>query len=242
MKWILLAKVAMLLNFKVLAADPETWLTTYYQSPNPEKFVTEVIKLSQQGVLSDPKRQQSLAVFLGRILIANPNQTNQWLSALGTLNKKDTQTLYYTAWLADTKESKAYLQSVNAQSLLNSKAINYLEIDIKSPKTLDNLWSYFFATGQIAPIRRIVSALNYAEYSGALKAYKTSKQTNEDKRKAKIDAIFQAARWSIGSNIKQHSKVAEICADILKNTQLTNNEELWLSIVLAKALPNQYKM
>ncbi|WP_158970878.1 hypothetical protein [Paraglaciecola sp. L3A3] len=242
MKWILLTTVVLSLSFTVWAGESEAWLTNYYKSPAQQEFVSQVKKLSQSGMLSDGKHQQSLAVFLSRILVANPKQTHQWLSTLSVLNQKDRQTLHYAAWLADTDESKAYLQLVDAQYLLDSKAINYLEIDIKSPKTLDNLWYYFFATGEAAPIKRIVSALNYAEYSGALKAYKTSEKTNEDERKAKLDVIFQAARWSIGSNVKQHPKVAEICTEIMKDAQLSQNEALWLSIILSEALPNKYKM
>ena len=55
-----------------------------------------------------------------------------------------------------------------------------LKKEIDSPSVLDMLWGYFFATGDEAPIRRIVSALNYSKYAGAMDRYETSKKTADD--------------------------------------------------------------
>ncbi len=214
----------------------------YYKSPNPQEFVAEVNKLSESGLLGNPKYKENIAVFLSRILASHPEKTGGWLKSLKSLNKADSEPVFYAAWLADTEESKIYLKSIGATEALNAKPTNYLEIEIQSPNTLDALWSYFYATGSTEPVRRIVSALNYADYSGSHEAYKTSKKTEEDNQKAILDSIFMAARWSLESNSKNESKVGEICGNIMKDPNLTKNEQLWLGVILSKAIPNKYKM
>lgn len=240
MKGIAPTLLLILLSFSSIAnAD---WVMDYYKKPSPDAFVSEVNKLSKAGILSDKEHNQNIAAFLSRVLADNPDKTLQWMKELEHLNKSDMEPILYAVWLSDTKESKEYLKSIGATKALDTKPTDFLQVPIDSPNTLDALWAYFFATGQKDPIRKIVSALNYEEHSGALESYKTSKQTEQDKKNAILDSIFMSARWSLESNIKQHPRVAEICGDIFKDKSLTNSEQLWLGVVLSKALPNKYKM
>jgi len=218
------------------------WLMDYYIYPTPDLFVSEVNNLSKSGVLSDPNQKQTISVFLSRVLADNPDKTLKWMKELKHLNKADMEPIFYAVWLSDTKESKEYLKSIGATLALETKPTNFLQVPIDNPSTLDALWAYFFATGQKEPIRRIISALNYEKHSGALESYKTSKKTEENKQNAILDSIFMSARWSLESNIKQHSRVGDICGDIFKDKSLTNSEQLWLGVVLSKALPDKYKM
>lgn len=242
MKRLSLLLILLVFSFKTVAEEPGYWLMNYYKSPNPQDFVSEVNKLSKSGLLANPKHKENIAVFLSRILASHPENTNEWLQSLKSLNKADMEPVFYAAWLADTKQSKAYLKSIGATEALNTKPTNYLEIEIQSPNTLDALWSYFYATGSEEPVRRIVSVLNYADYSGSLEAYKTSQQTEEDRKKAILDAIFQSARWSLESNARNESRIGEICGSILKDPNITKNEQQWLGVILSKAIPDKYKM
>lgn len=242
MKRIYFLFILLVFSFKAASEESGYWLMNYYKSPNPQDFVSEVNKLSKSGLLSNPKHKENIAVFLSRILAAHPEKTSEWLQSLKNLSKTDMEPIFYAAWITDTKESKEYLRFIGAADALNTKPTNYLEIEIQSPNTLDALWSYFYATGSEEPVKRIVSALNYADYSGSLEAFKTSKQTEEDRRKAILDSIFQAARWSLESNARNEPKIGEICGNILKDQNITKNEQLWLGVILSKAIPDKYKM
>ena len=242
MKRIALLLIALLFSFKTLAEEPGQWLMNYYKTPNPSDFTFEVKKLSKSGLLGNPKHKQNIAVFLSQIMAANPDKTSQWLNELQDLNKADMAPVFYAVWLSDTKESKAYLNSIGAKKALEMKPINFLQVEVDNPNVLDALWSYFFATGKAEPIRKTISALNYADYDGSLEAYKTSKKTEEDKRKAFLESVYKSARWSLESNIKQHHLVGEICGNILEQNKLTNNEQLWLGVILSKTIPSKYKM
>jgi hypothetical protein len=105
--------------------------------------------------------------------------------------------------------------------------------EIDSPSVLDMLWGYFFATGDEAPIRRIVSALNYSEYAGALDRYETSKKTPDDRNQAYYDAIFRAAVSSLSTTWRQHPRIKEICDGLLKDNKLSPTETQLLKQMLA---------
>ncbi len=242
MKRILLPLILLTVSLTAVAKQAGDWLTNYYKSPNPQDFVVEVRKLGNAGILANPKHKEYVAVFLSRILAANPEKIIEWVESLKSLNEAEREPLIIALWLADTKESKAYLTSINALEVLSKKPTNYLEIEILKGETLDALWAYFFATGADEPIRKIVSALNYAEYAGSVDAYKNSKKTEADQQRAWFDALFQSARWSLESNVRKEPKVAEICGRLIKEPSLSKHERLWLSLILSKALPDKYKM
>jgi len=184
MKWIAFLISITFFSFNAFSSEEiGHWLINYYKNPNPDDFVIEVKKLSKEGILGDPKHKQNVAVFLSQVLAANPSKTSEWLKKLHSLNKTDMEPVFYAVWLSDTQESKEYLKSIGAKEALKTKPTNFLEIEIDNPSTLDALWSYFFASGKAAPIRKIISALNYANYDGSIEAYKTSEKTEEDKRK-----------------------------------------------------------
>ncbi len=75
---------------------------------------------------------------------------------------------------------------------------------VNSGAHLDIQWATFFATGKFEPIKNIIDSLKFNRYSGAMDAYKNSEKTEKDKDEAMLDATFQAAEWSLMSNINQH--------------------------------------
>jgi len=238
MKWISPALVILILTFShSVKAD---WLMNYYKNPTPDNFVPEVQKLSENGILSNPKHEQTVSVFLSRVLADNPEKTIEWMDELKSLEQKDMKPVFYAVWLSDTDDSKKYLKSIGATKALAAEPTNFLQVPIDNPNILDALWAYFFATGDDAPVKRIISALKYDEYLGSLEAYKTSQKTEQDKNNAIFEAIFTSARWSLESNIKNHPRVAEICEVAFKDPALSNSEKLWLGTVLSKALPSKY--
>lgn len=227
-----------------LFADDQkgSWITNYYATPSPENFVSEVRKLSREGILSDTKSQQNVAVFLSQLMIRHPVKSLEWLNQLNTLGEEEKKTLWYAAWLANTENSRNYLQSIEATDALQTSPPNFLIDQIDSPAHLDALWAIFFATGSEEPIRKIITAFNYDIYMGSIEAYKTSSKTEEGRKKAILEGVFLAARWSLQSNIGHHKLVAIHCEKINADLSLTNTERLWLGVVLSKVMPQKYKM
>jgi len=233
---------ALTLFATVQPAFAEDWLGHYYEHPTPERFVTEVQALSKTGNLSNPKTAALISVFLGRVMAANPRKVDGWLSQLGELKGGDRQTLLAAANLSGTKEAQAYLDRQADAERYRGKPIDIRTLEPKNPTILDMLWADFFATGEAVPVRRIVVALNYDKYSGALDRFAKSEKTEKDRNDALLEAVFKAAMWSLESNARQHHRVGEILEQIYFSGGMTQQEQVWLSAVLAKAMPDKYEL
>ena len=222
-----------------LAAD---WLSHYYEHPTPERFVSEVQAMSKAGSLSNPNTASAISVFLGRVMAANPTQIDAWLAELEGLKGVDRQTVLMAASLSATKEAQTYIDRQPDAEKYRAKPIDIRALEPKHPTVLDMLWADFFATGDALPVRRIVVALNYDKYSGALERYAKSEKTAQDRNEAILDAVFKAAMWSLESNTQQHPRVGQILDQIYFSGKLTQPEQVWLAAILAKAMPEQYEL
>ena len=107
---------------------------------------------------------------------------------------------------------------------------------------LDIQWATFSATGRFEPIKKIIDSLEFSKYSGAVDAYKNSDKTEKDREEALLDAIFQAARWSLMSNIEQHDLVKKYCIYSFINDKHPDDVRFWLGVILSKTVPERFKM
>ena len=140
------------------------------------------------------------------IFRSHPDKINQWLKELVNLPEIDQVVIVYALWLADIPEGQAYLANLNQVSsgtiqevisdLQKETPPHVDDLPIDHPHILDLLWAAFFATGEPKYILRIISALS---------------QNNDI-----IDqSIYEAAKWSLKANIKEHQKVKLICDEHL---------------------------
>ena len=83
---------------------------------------------------------------------------------------------------------------------------------IDHPTQLDQLWTEFFTTGKVEPIRRLVGALTPSGATMTIEEFKARKERGvsepEDRQKLMNHLIRMAAEWSLGSNAQQHRLVA----------------------------------
>jgi hypothetical protein len=226
----------------VQSAFAQDWLSHYYQHPTPERFVTEVKALSKAGNLSNPKSAALLSVFLGKVMAANPTMVGDWLNQLADLKGGDRHTLLMAANLSGTKEAQAYIARQADAERYRIKPVDIKTLEPNDPTVLDMLWAEFFATGEAMPVRRVVAALNYDKYDGALNRYAKSEKTEKDRNDAMLEAVFKAAMWSLESNVRQHQRVAEILEQIHFSGGLTRSEQMWSSVILAKAKPDKFEL
>lgn len=234
--------LAALLFSTAQSAFAQDWLSHYYENPTPERFVTEVQALSKAGTLSSPNTAALTSVFLGRVMAANPAQVHAWLTRLDTLKGGDRQTVLVAASLSGTSEARAYLDRQPDADKYRAKAIDVRTLELKDGTVLDMLWADFFATGEAAPIRRIVAALNFSKYTGALDRYAKSEKSEKDRDEAMLESVFKAAMWSLGANAKQHRRVGDILEQLYFTGGLTQSEQFCLSLILSKAMPEKYEL
>jgi len=199
------------------AKSSTDWITFYYKSPSPERFVDELRALTTAGTFEDSKSHAPFIGFLSQVMAQNPESVEPWLKEFEDLDEQPRKLILAAAWYSDTDGAKAYFKEKKLENLAEKDPPDILDLKVDNPSTLDMLWGYFLATGEEAPIRRIVSGLQLSKYAGAAEAFKESQKTEEDKRKVWLYATFQAARWSLTANSKQHPKVLEYCEGIIRD-------------------------
>lgn len=246
MKPLTLALTALLALVSIHAAPGEEasvhWMMSYYRDPTPERFVAEVRSMMKTGLLKDEDAQPPVAAFLSQVMADNPAKVPKWLEELSNLNEQQRTLLWTAAWYSRTEEARAFFKKQGLQAYLDHEAPRILGMEVNNPAALDMLWGCFYATGDEEPIRRIISAFDLSKHAGALERYKSSKKSEQDKKEASLDATFQAARWSLESNCRQHPVALGHCETILKDPKLPKDQHLWLILVLSKVAPEKYKI
>lgn len=217
------------------------WMTFYYLDPHPEHFVEQVRQLSARGDLTS-ERSFIAVTFLSRVLADNPSQARVWLEALADLPADDLRAVETAVWLSGTPEAKAYLAGRAWTDHFARVPPDILAMTIDDPGKLDALWAYYFATGNVQAVRRIISALEYMSDLGAAKSFRDSPQSADDKARALRDGIFQAASWSLGTLMGEHPTVRAFCGDLVRSGEVTANERCALAIILAKDDPNTWSV
>lgn len=185
------------------------------------------------GVLENYNAQPPFIGFVSKVMKDNPGSIETWLSGFKDLGEGGLQLLYMAAWYSRTKEAEEYFEKHGIEEFSGKKGSNLLGVPVKNPTTLDLLWGMFFASGDKAPIRRIVSGFKLAEYAGSLERFKTSDKTENDKNEALLDATFRAAVWAIRSNCENHPTVLKHCRFIFENGNLDEHEKLVLGELLS---------
>ncbi|GAA5495681.1 hypothetical protein Rhal01_01860 [Rubritalea halochordaticola] len=225
-----------------LARAEHDWVSSYYLNPAPEDFVKEVKAIAESGELDKADLHPSLIGFLSQVMAQNPKKVDTWLTQLEDLKEKDRTTLLVAAWFSDTQGARDYFTQRGLNEYLQSKPKSILEMKIQTPESLDLLWGYFFARGDEASIRHIVTAFDLAKYEGSLDRYKYENQSLEAQQAAYLEATFQAAVWSVESNCKQHSRVLEYCEKIFTAQDLSKAQREQLGKILVRVKPEQYRL
>ena len=217
-----------------LRADEETvdrrelsrWVMTYYQNPTPENFVERVTDMSRAGLLYDPKpnaRPDASIMFLGKVMAANPAKIADWMDALASLPEKDVQALKRAVWYSGTDEGNAWLVEHGEAELANGPRplllANTPAMQLQ-PHHLDQLWEWFFATGDKEPIARIASLFSLAHEmpnEQSMDLISPPKKTDDPTRR-QIErynyGLLKPAMWSTTSLAVQHDRVLEILQEL----------------------------
>jgi hypothetical protein len=227
----------------ILAEDGQgDWMTSYYKSPSPEKFVPEVRSMIRAGVLKFEHNQPPAVAFLSQVMATNPEMVPKWLEEFKDLDEKQQSIIWAAAWYSRTTEARKFFEDKSLDIYLEQPAPSILEMEVNNPAVLDMLWGYFMATGKEQPVRRIISAFDLSEYLGDVEGFRTSEKTERDKEKAYLGVTFKAAMWSLEQNCRQHPLVMQYCEGIYIDENLSQDQRLWLGVVLSKVKPEKYTL
>ncbi len=219
------------------------WVMTYYQNPTPDKVIQKVKEMSAAGLLHNPgpnARPDANVMFLGKIMAANAEQIPAWMEALSTLPDADYRVVKRAVWYSGTEQGTAWLVMNGEAELANGPRplllSNQQALQLQ-PHHLDQLWEWFFATGEEEPVGRIVALFSLAhdmpnENTLDLLA---PPQELDDKVRNQIQLynfqLLRPALWSSTSLAIQQDRVLEI----LRQLQEKHNHpriKAWLGQVV----------
>lgn len=223
------------------------WMNTYYQHQTPDKIIDGMSFFAHGDPNMRKKSFPQVSVFFGKALNDNqylipyllkifPEQDmDTKMMILGTLpyikydfsefisQLSDNEQRFYAAWL------KQYIQYPGS----GIKVPTNIKESIRISYQMDMLWSYFFASGEYAPIKQLVEVLEFGKFKGSLEKYKQT-SSSADEENASKELVYKAARWSLETNIKQHKLVKDYCEFIYAQENLPPHAKQELKEILEK--------
>ncbi len=215
--------------------DYGNFITFYYLNPESDK-APEVLKKfldSEFFLSSDPNYEHSknlAAYFFARIATSDPYLVQSYIS----LFEKSTheQRLFMLGILQQcgNKKVKTFLKSKLKDKNFNEeknqieqmlkegipKKYDPLSQPVRGPDDLDFLWAEFMVAGNAEAVKRIISTLSWIDHGRALAEYGAKEESGSG---LWMLIVGNSAKWSLGSNCKQHKQVLQICEEELQTSK-----------------------
>jgi hypothetical protein len=179
------------------------WITFYYQHPEPEKVPAALCFYMDTLYQSKPVTRAPMIGFFSTIFKNDPAIMKKAFDDLATSGSLNARIFMINAAnFTNTDEGRGLVKRAGKE--WKEPKIQWVIGQLKPPpdlltlpltkKTyLDMLWAMFFATGDPAYVKKVISGLALLDGTGD------------------EIAIGGAARWSLTSNALQHKKVHDIC-------------------------------
>ena len=214
---------------------PQDWMKFYYASPKPDRLPAELHAIAKRGV-PEEVTHPVVATFLGLVMKAHPERIAGWFAELGDLEGAWRTTLHLAVWRSGTPEGRACLLQDGVALEQLPPTIDVLHHPIDHPGVLDMLWAHYFATGDAAAVRRVISVLEHLSDRDAARVPE-AEQTPDDQARAMRAALFQAANGELLSLMDEHAPLFALCERIFDDADLSPNERICLAILFERADP-----
>jgi hypothetical protein len=189
-------------------------------------------------------------MFLGKLMAQHPAKVAGWLDALAFLKDvepKDAAVLYRAAWYSGTAEAKAWLAAHGEKGLADAEPPPLLSNKPMAFEAhhLDMLWEWFFASGEEAPVRRIISFFRLAAAPpppDSLDLPRAPAKTGDriaDSIAAVNASVAYAAVWSTTSLAATHERVFEILKKEGETRSVDPMQRAWLQQAIKVATVNR---
>lgn len=181
------------------------WITYYYSNPEPHRVGDAIRAASSQGFMKNGQKAPPFIGFIAGVMSKNPSMAQSLAEQLTSLPEVDQSVLILGVWYSAYPEAKPLLERLTKSMPKHKEMIDHLLtngrpglLDLpleQGPWVLDALWGNFMATGDDAPVARIISALPWINVRGDVSRL----------------LVGGAARWSLISNAIQHRPVMAAC-------------------------------
>ena len=181
------------------------WITYYYAKPEPHRVAEAIRSASSKGFMKNGQKAPPFIGFIAGVMSKNPSTAHSLAEQLALLPEVDQPVLILGVWYSAYPEAKLLLERFSKSMPKHKETIDHLlangrpgllELPLEQgPWVLDALWGYFMATGDEAPVARIISSLPWVNVRGDVSRL----------------MVGGAARWLLISNAIQHKPVMMAC-------------------------------
>ena len=204
------------------------WMSYYYLAPQPERLSSAIGYYVGSALYEKQNTRMLMATFFASLFQQVAGLLREAYEHIAQEGSEDAKIFFLNVlWVVDTEVSRGLLAKAKmdwtaepVQRILTRmeghRPDHLLEDSVDSPADLDRLWAMFLATGDAAPVRKIISVLCLLEEGHGEEII-----------------VGGAARWSLTSNARQHKRVYEICQQELQSSEGTTKS--LLEQVLAEA-------
>ncbi len=149
------------------------WINGYRAKPQPERLPEVVKALHRLGVLRDLETAGVYIGFAAGVLGANPDKADSLITAMFPMPPEGQVIIVRAIAYSGLADWKAVLsrhaermpaREVLIRRLLDDKLPTLARLSLAtSPSALDTNWGYYFASGDVAAIKRMVEALAWVK-------------------------------------------------------------------------------
>lgn len=222
---------------KLTKKERENLFFTYPVEPDPAKALASFLQIERSFFNEEKEPVWSAIWFFKTVFENNEFLIPHLMEEYGFLNSKQQQDIIFLMTLLGKTEKLPRLSGdmKRFERLMAAGRIPDPYDEITMPKQLDMLWAEFFATGTVRPIRHIVNSLALVEHAGTLERIQSGElDPNELEvyREGMLEAVFQAALWSLKSNCVQVPLVKQYCIGLLLSDELPKPAAATLALLL----------
>ena len=222
------------------AAAFEQWMWEYYLHPKPAEAVRAWLEYANFQSRDDKSLNYAVLGFFKTVFQASPWLVDHLVSRFDSAKPEQGTKIMLMLHLLGQDERLPSLP-LDSDKVREQLYSTFAQLELPDPyaaitgsEQLDLLWGEFLATGRYRPVRQLILNLGFAPFEADFKAYSKSKKTDEDKERALKGLAFQAARWSLDSNMEAHPLVAAYARWAAKHETLGKDERAQLEALLAK--------
>lgn len=219
MRILIVGVLALRLTFQALPASAQTfqstdqilnWAYGYRARPEPLRVPVAIQALRTNALLDDPERAGFFTGFLAGVLADQRLNADALVSRLFPMPPKQQAIIINAiAWsgrpdwerLMAKSENRMPERKLLIDEHLSGKRPPLLGLPLDSSDQLYTLWGYYVATGDYAPVRRIVSALEWAKGKDERSRFSLSGMLGFSSTELNVEqlGIGSAAKWTLVS-------------------------------------------
>ena len=219
------------------------WMTGYYAKPDPQCALPMLQWLAREERSNKASVWPPPLGFYEMVLRDNPWLVPRFLDTLArvsTAAPESSRLLYVLGYVF--RADPAFLERLpekHRDTFRNVQQRPWPDpaADILTGDQLDLLWGRFFGSGEFAPIRQLVSVLDYHVFRGKADEFrKLNPKPASTPPEVLKNIIFDSAMWSIRSNAQQHPLVRNYLASLLDDPKIVDDVRVFLAMTVGAKL------